>query len=723
MKQVFIIFLFLPCVALSQMGTLEGKVVGSSDPVPLPGVNVLLRGTQRGTVTATDGTFRIKDVPPGVYTISFSLVGYQRESQSGIVIASGETTQVDLTLTSLPILTEGVVVTASKREQSLQEVPVSISVADAASLSFRNTITLDDALRYVPGVNLTEYQVNIRGSSGYSRGVGSRVLMLVDGIPFLTGDTGELNFESLPIGQVERIEVVKGASSALYGSSALGGVVNVLTKSTPEQSQTRIRTFGGFYGEPSFRQWDWKGGTRFLDGQSLSHSFTSSDVGAVVYGSRFADDGYRQNDFRRRYNGYMKVRYTPSTFESVTTTFNILHQKRGSFLYWDSLKTALVPPIAQQGDQVQATRFFLSGQYNRSMSQDFLLAVKALWFRNRWDDTIDTLTNNSRSDVLRGEVQGTWSPVSSHIMTFGVEGNTDNVEADLFGSRSGGGFAAYAQDEIQLIDELKATIGGRFDYQDLDSLDASSQFNPKAGLVYSLVAGTTFRASYGRGFRAPAAAEAFVTTEVAGLEVIPNPALDPERSVSYEIGVNQLLGETALLDVALFHNDFYDLIEPRFVSVAGELKAQFHNVTRARVQGFEFSTKLGLFEKSVFFDLGYTYVYPRDVDLRDILKYRPRHVLHLSGLAHAGMFMFGADFRYVSRVERIDEEFNFFVDKADQRVAIYLTDLRIGVDLIKTGIPLSATVNVHNLFQYNYVELVGNLAPPRRVILTLEAKL
>jgi iron complex outermembrane receptor protein len=137
---------------------------------------------------------------------------------------------------------------------------MSVSTMDAGSISRRNIITLDDALRYVPGVNLTEYQVNVRGSSGYSRGAGSRVLLLVDGIPFVTGDTGEMNFETLPVGQIERVEVVKGAASALYGSSALGGVINVITKRIPEQPETRIRAFGGFYGTPSFPQWDWGGG-------------------------------------------------------------------------------------------------------------------------------------------------------------------------------------------------------------------------------------------------------------------------------------------------------------------------------------------------------------------------------------------------------------------------------------------------------------------------------
>ena len=123
---------------------------------------------------------------------------------------------------------------------------------DAAEIRQRNSTSLDDALRYVRGVNMTGTQVNIRGSSGYSLGAGSRVLMLLDGIPFFAGDTGELNFEAIPMGQVDRIEVVKGASSALYGSNALGGVINIITKPIPETPETIVRTYGGMYNRPTY---------------------------------------------------------------------------------------------------------------------------------------------------------------------------------------------------------------------------------------------------------------------------------------------------------------------------------------------------------------------------------------------------------------------------------------------------------------------------------------
>lgn len=706
----------------AQLAFIKGKVVARSSGEPLAGVNILLQGTTRGMATNVGGVFQFSDVRPGTYGLSFSLVGYQRETRPDIIVREGEAVELRIELTPSPIQGEPIIVTANKYEQSLQDVPVSVSTMDAASIARRNIVTLDDALRYVPGVNLTEWQVNIRGSSGYSRGAGSRVLLLVDGIPFTTGDTGELNFESFPAGQTERVEVVKGAGSALYGSSALGGVINIITKSIPDQPETRIRAYGGLYSGPAFSSWDWGGGTRFLDGQAFSHSRTVDNVGLLIFGSRAADDGFRQNDYRRRYNGYLKAHCSLSSYDALTTTFSILHQNRGSFLYWKDLPYALVPPDPQQGDIVRSTRFYWSGLYTHTVSSTFLYDVKAMWYHNKWEDTIDTLTNSSRSDVVRGELQGTWSPSATNVATFGIEVSTDKVNADLFGKRSGYGIALYAQDEFEVLPPLKATIGARFDFQDLDSLESTGQLNPKLGLIYRPMEGTAVRASFGRGFRAPAVAEAFTDAFISGLHIIPNPNLKPERSWTYEIGVSQIVWSTAQLDLALFRSDFDYLIES---GITPQLQGQFQNVTKARVQGIETSARFAFLDNAVLLNLSYTYVYPKDLTTDDILKYRPRHLLYVNGFAQFGMFNVGVDFRFISRVERIDDELVTLgiVKNGDQRVAIYVTDLRLGMDFSRIDVPLAAQLNINNIFHYNYVELIGNIASARNIVLTLETKL
>jgi iron complex outermembrane receptor protein len=441
----------------------------------------------------------------------------------------------------------------------------------------------------------------------------------------------------------------------------------------------------------------------------------------MAFASRIGDDGYRQNDYRRRYNAFLRGKYDFSPFDALTLTFNILDQKRGDFLHWKDLSHALVPLDDEQGHFVRSNRFFLSGMYNHVASTNFFYSIKGLWFRNKFWDNITLTGDESRSDMWRSEIQFTWTPRSGHIITFGTEGRFERVDASLFGDRSGKGAALYAQDEVQILSGLKATVGARFDFEDVDSLQSTSQLNPKAGVVYTPTAGTTLRASLGRGFRSPAVAEAFVRAQVSGVEVEPNPSLVPERSYSYEVGANRLIGEAALIDVAVFQSDLDNLIESG-INAAGH--AQFRNVTKARIQGMEISAKIGLFSKALFLETSYTYVYPRDITQNDILKYRPRSLLYASALTRIGIVSFGLDFRYISRVESIDEELVQLgvIKDGDQRVASYVTDVRCGLDLTEMNIPLTATLNVNNAFQYNYVELIGNLAPPRSVVLSLEAR-
>jgi len=206
---------------------------------------------------------------------------------------------------------------------------------------------------------------------------------------------------------------------------------------------------------------------------------------------------------------------------------------------------------------------------------------------------------------------------------------------------------------------------------------------------------------------------------------VPNRDLKPERSSSYEIGVSQSFGGLGAIDLAAFRSDFDNLIEPGLVVSGQSVLVQWRNVTKARVQGLEASLRLGLFEGGLLYNLGYTYVYPEDRTQNDLLKYRPRHIVTTNAVMRLGWFSAGVDFRAISRVERIDDELVDFgiIPDGGERVPIYVTNFRIGAELAFNGFALSATLSMNNAFQHNYVELIGNIMPPRAYVLILEAKL
>jgi outer membrane receptor for ferrienterochelin and colicins len=703
-------------------GVITGTVIDRDTREPLPGANVYLPGTVIGSVTNSAGVFRIRNAPAGTLTLVITMIGYERYTRTDIRVANNTTVTINAELVPTIIETTPIVITATKSERSLRDVPTSVSVMQAADIERRNAFTIDEVLRTVPGVHFNLSQINIRGSSGYSHGAGSRVLLLIDGVPVLSGDSGEITWEIVPLDQVERVEVVKGAGSTLYGSSALGGVVNIITRDLPETSVSSIRFQGGIYDKPVYERWRWSDRTRFSHTMQITHGREFGPLQVVGSLGTVYDDGYRQNDARRRTTGYLKSRYTFSPFSSITLTSFFIDQDRQNFLYWRSFDQALEPFEEQVGEEVASFRIQSSLQYRHVFGSESFMTVRGSWYHTDWKDNIGRDGNQSRADVVGIETQFSHALGQSHFLVGGVDISMHTVNSDIFGKRTGQVFAAYAQDEWRIARQLRLTGGIRFDITKLDTIDTFTNISPRAGIVYSVTDNLSFRASAGAGFRAPAAAEAFATTAASGLIVQPNPELDAERSWSFEIGGNANIAHWMNIDAALFQSDYWDMIEPIVTSIepTGEINAQFVNVLRARVRGWETGITLSLFNRSVFPRFAYTYVDGEDVDSGNPLKYRHKHMVKTGMLMRYGIGWFEFDYRYMSEVENIDNELGIIIDSVEERVPVHVVDIGAGIDGMFAGIPLRMSVGVKNVLQYNYVEFVANVQPIRQYVATLQ---
>ncbi len=724
------------CVSQLQLGSIEGRVTEAESKRPLALANILVRGTVIGTSSDVNGSFRIEKILPGTYTVVVSLVGHQARVIQNVEVRSGEVTGLDVQLIPSPIQTEQIVVTASRREQSLQEVPVSIATVTAQMLVDRNIVTIDDALRYVPGVNLLQDQVNVRGSTGYSRGVGSRVLVLLDGLPFLTGDTGEISWEVIPTQQIERIEVVKGAGSALYGSSALGGVINVITRGIGDNREIRYRLFSELYDKPSYREWDWSSKSRFNSGAFLTYADRTGPLGYLFSVGRTVDESYRENDAYHRWTFYSKLVYNISTLQNLTVVGNLLARTHGNFVWWKSASEATRPADSQLNGEITSRRGNIALAYKEFLSDNFFYSVKGIYYGNFWkDDSSGRLNNTSTSNLFHTEIQATYEVSKSSILTFGITGNYDQVNSNIFGDHPGIGGAVYAQEELSVGEPLKLTFGARYDAQRVSALPYAGQLNPKVGLVYNLSSTTTLRASFGTGFRYPAIGELYsgVETSASQVLIIPNPDLKAEKSMTYELGIAHSLSDNIYIDGALFTNDFDNLIEaavkikkvrtsPSDTIGIDRAVIQFDNVTRARIQGGELGIKIDWFKKYFITDINYTYTWPLDLSQNTILQFRPRHLFYTSGVFNYEHLRASVDFRYVSQIERIDENLVRLapIVNGEMRVPIKIVDARASYDLLQFGLRMRIGLNVNNLLNYNYVELIGNLAPIRNYVLTVE---
>ena len=247
MKKLYtlIILLSLTGFGSSFAQTLKGHIYDARTNEPLVGAAVTykLHGNQ-GAVSNINGEYEIQ--PPRGVDLVFSYVGYE-DVLMPIVINKREVITKDVYMKESTKLLEEVVVSAGRFEQKLSDVTVSMDVVKAGDICpFRHRQIFLPHSVTLPGVDIVDKQPSMRGGSGWTYGVGARSQILVDGMSMLNPKTGEINWNTVPLENIEQIEVIKGASSVLYGSSALNGIINIRTARpglTSENTFQRIRRY------------------------------------------------------------------------------------------------------------------------------------------------------------------------------------------------------------------------------------------------------------------------------------------------------------------------------------------------------------------------------------------------------------------------------------------------------------------------------------------------
>jgi iron complex outermembrane receptor protein len=304
----------------------------------------------------------------------------------------------------------------------------------------------------------------------------------------------------------------------------------------------------------------------------------------------------------------------------------------------------------------------------------------------------------------------------------GFETTLSQVSSSIFGNPNANTLGFYAQAERKISKPISITAGLRFDYSKIQNLKSVNSISPKIGFNFKPYESTILRLFSGTGFRAPTLAETFTSTTASGIDIKPNLNLKAENNYSIEAGINQLLFNRVYVDAAIFNSEYFDLIEPSLTGDASGTFIQFRNLTRARIQGLDLSTNFLFPEINASIKIAYSYLWARDIENKTALKYRPRNTVYAEAEYTIGDFNFGIDLRYWTKVEEIDKELieANFVKNGDKRVEVIVADIRGGFSLFTFGIPANINLNINNLFNYNYIEVIGNISPIRNISLNLE---
>ena len=740
----------MPVQAVAQEGAVLKGLVTDDGGLPIPGVNVLLRELNAGAATDIDGSYRIENIPAGTYEFVVSAIGYRRFTRQ-LSLTPGEVRTEDVALNEIVLESTGVTVTASRREQRSSTAPVSLSIMTPRELEQRNIYAIDEALRHIPGVQVKGNQVSIRGSTGYSYNVGSRVQFLLDGLPLLTPDSDGIPFEALPFDQIERIEVLKGPGSALYGSGALGGVINIITKSFPDTPETTVKTFAGGYEPVKFDtwldEWDESGDVRPFFGGSFTHAQKVNDKLGFWANMHFRrDPGYTRLSERTSLLGFTKLGWSPKATTRLELLTSWLWRKKDDFIFWNGVWDALNPGILPNGNPAASdnvsSQFGLLPTFTKVINPKLYYSIKARLFgihlRPLNDDgsARSVSTDGTRGFRYGAEYQLNWTPSSNQYLTAGFSIDSNWAQSSFFGDEVSGNSssflqpegAAFLQWEQPLFGRFNIVAGGRFDVYAISEAETITRFSPKLNAYYVANDNLTLRASYGQGFRVPSLAERFANDEAFG--ITSNPDIRPEESTSFEVGLRTLgrfgQGSEIQFDIAAFYNEYANLIESGVNTDLGAL--WFRNLPDAEIRGIETSIDGAFFSGKLQTRMGYSFL---DSETQRInpttgveetvpLEFRPEHqfTFAIDVQPWRGL-QAGADLRYVSRPERHNEDFGFIVTSAEILTEARVLDARLGWQWSQFRVGLI----LRNALEYYYLERPARLAPPRHVILQLQAKL
>jgi iron complex outermembrane receptor protein len=667
-------------------------------------------------VSGEDGRFVVRGVPAGTYALSVSLVGYRPASLRGVRVNPGRATEVIVRLAPSAVEMPGVVVTATKRAQGFEEAPVSVSVLGGAEIAARNATTLDEVLGVAPGVHLVGGQVNVRGSSGYSRGTGSRVLVLVDGFPALSADVADVKWDAIPVAQVDRVEVVKGAGSALYGTGALGGVINVLTKTPGETPETTVNALGGVYTDPHYPSWKWTDRRLYFSGVDGSHSRSARALRLLVAGARRYSTGFKENGRSSKYSGFGKFQYLFSPKTVATLILNGASEDHDVTIQWKDRNQPLEVPDGAVGDKTLSRKLNVNAQVDHLGPGRAATRLRASLFRTWFDNDLEGRQAGSRAVKGWGEAQTEFRVSQRVTLTQGAEATVDRVSSapSLFGDRMSKNFGVYAQGDVEAWPALTLSAGARYDRSRRDDGRIEDQVSPRLGLALRVSPRTTVRASLGRGFRAPSISEVYTNSTFAGVPIRPNPDLRAESSLTAEVGVARDFGAGVALDGAVFVSRYRDLIEARPDETQ---TVRFQNVSRGRIAGAEVSLQAD-WRRAVRLTANATYLDAVEAFSGGgslPLPYRPRWVANATLTFRRWGGRAGGEFRYASRIRRGSA---LFPEGSRDLIPVYLVDAFAGVEAGR----VSAQLRVRNLLQYHYAEHERSLGEIRNVSLSVSGK-
>lgn len=537
---IFSFFLFSSTGWSQTGGTLKGKVIDLAGKFGLPTVQVVVIGTSKSTITNTDGTYIIQNIPPGAYSISFELSGYIKEVIKDVAIKADETFELNASLQQG--FAHEVTVTARRAVTKLQEVPLNVEVITSEELVETPIVNIHQALDNVTGVDLNPTMgINAIGSWISINGYDNRYIkQMVDGVEVTGVVESWTTTNTYSDSMIDQIEVIKGGSSSAWGSN-MGGIINYVTKRPKGMEKPKINLSGAF---SSFGEWDLGNASANPnpDGGNLQN-YSFSMMGSLQkFGYLFGiknlnHDGFVDYADEKTTSLFGKIGYDFSdrTYMDLFFTYNKLKIKQHMFLETD-------PGVYSYNYLTDSDVYNMVGyaKFKSNLTKDLDIDATIKYYKTDFEWILelpdyDLVLDPSGfiEERIGAAINSSYRPSLEFSLVAGMDYYRTKMDVTtmmpeqpvIYVSQ----LAPYINAEYRL-GNFGLHAGLRYDYDE----SFGSQLSPSVGANINLFKATLFRVNIARTFRTPPLL--YTMAETFSTRVLPNPDLLPERSWNYSVG-------------------------------------------------------------------------------------------------------------------------------------------------------------------------------------------
>lgn len=580
------------------------------------------------------------------------------------------------TLQAEVVKLDPVVVTATRTGTPLSQIASSVTVITAEEIEAKQQTQLIDVLRSVPGVNISQSGSRGGQTSVLLRGTDTRhTLILIDGVEYrdVSSIGGVPGIENLGTGNIAQIEVVRGAQSVLYGSDAIGGVINIITKKGSKQPEGYASVEGGSYNT-------WIEKTGLSSGSDIaSFSVSLSRVDSDGFSSANEKDGNTENDGSKNTTASFNLGIKPTEiFEiNLNTRLNSIENDIDSFASGSFADSDAQIEAEEKVGRIEGIFHLLNDSWQLALGTAITDSERT-GTGTGWYDNY-----NFDGRITKFDLKNTVT-LGKHTIVFGAETEKEEYDSSSSGTGSAKNNAIFLQDQL-IVGNLATAIGVRYD----DHEHFGSEITWRIAPTYNLpTTGTRVKGSVGTGFKAPSLFHLFYP--YGG-----NENLDPESSLSWDFGVEQrLLNSSLIIDITWFYNDIDDYIDWYDDGDADFFDGDgYHNIKSLKTKGIESTVEW--YPNDIFnLKLGYTYTDSKEDDS----SRKARIPLHTGS--------FDLNFRFLE-----DKMINFNIRYVGERDDSSETlDEYILVNLAASHqitANLKGFIRVNNLFDEDYEEVAG----------------